>query len=160
MRVLVADHDVAFVKLIRGELRAHGVLADVAITGEAGLAMAVMNHYDVVSLDLELPGIDGFKTCRRMRANDVDTPVLLLTEQDAIDRLITGLDCGADDYLAKPIQVAELLARLRALSRRAQSPPPPVLEVGDLRFEQATCRVFRGSQEIELTPRSARCSRC
>ena len=151
MRVLVADHDVTFVKLIRNKLRAHGVVADVAITGEAGLAMAVMNHYDVVSLDLDLPDIDAFETCRRMRDNGVDTPVLLLTEQDALDRLITGLDSGADDYLAKPVDIAELLARLRALSRRARSPRPPVLEVGDLRLDQAACRVHRGTQEIELT---------
>jgi two-component system, OmpR family, response regulator len=151
MRVLVADHDVAFVKQIRGEVRAHGMLADVAITGEAGLAMAVSNHYDVVSLDLELPDIDGLETCRRMRANGVDTPVLLLSAQHVLDRVIAGLDGGADDYLAKPVHVPELLARLRALGRRAQSPRPPVLEVGDLRYDQAACRVHRGDQEIELT---------
>jgi two-component system OmpR family response regulator len=100
-----------------------------------------------------LPGIDGFETCRRLRADGVATPVLFLTARDAVEDRIAGLDGGADDYLVKPFAFGELLARLRALARRGPVPRPAVLSVGELRLDPATRRVWRGSAEISLTAR-------
>jgi two-component system OmpR family response regulator len=100
-----------------------------------------------------LPGIDGFETCRRLRADGVWAPVLLLTARDAVEDRIAGLDGGADDYLTKPFSFGELLARLRALVRRGKAPRPPVLEAGDLVLDPARHRVARGNTEIDLSPR-------
>jgi two-component system OmpR family response regulator len=102
-------------------------------------------------LDVMLPGIDGFETCRRLRAEGVWSPVLMLTARDAVEDRIVGLDGGADDYLTKPFSFAELLARLRALARRGPVGQATVLEVGDLRLDPAARRVRRGDDEIELT---------
>ena len=98
-----------------------------------------------------LPGLDGFETCRRLRSAGVWAPVLMLTARDAVEDRVAGLDSGADDYLVKPFAFAELLARLRALARRAEPERPVVLEVGDLRLDPATRRVSRGSSEIPLS---------
>jgi two-component system OmpR family response regulator len=100
-----------------------------------------------------LPGVDGFSVCRELRANDVWTPVLLLTARDAVDDRVSGLDAGADDYLVKPFAFAELLARLRALKRRAPSERPVALQVGDLRLDPARRRAWRGEQELDLSPK-------
>jgi two-component system OmpR family response regulator len=100
-----------------------------------------------------LPGIDGFETCRRLRADRVWAPILLLTARAAVEDRIAGLDGGADDYLTKPFSFGELLARLRALARRGGGERAPVLEVGDLRLDPATRRAWRGTTEVELSPR-------
>jgi two-component system OmpR family response regulator len=102
-------------------------------------------------LDVMLPGIDGFETCRRLRQDGVWAPVLMLTARDAIDDRVAGLDGGADDYLTKPFSFAELLARLRALARRGPVERPTVLEVGDLRLDPAARRVWRGDVEVSLS---------
>src|ERR687895_1637337 len=104
--------------LIRRGLREEGLAADVAIRGEDALWMAQATSYDAIVLDVMLPGIDGFETCRRLREDGVWTPVLLLTARDSVEDRVAGLDGGADDYLTKPFSLAELLARLRALARR------------------------------------------
>jgi two-component system OmpR family response regulator len=98
-----------------------------------------------------LPGVDGFEVCRRLREDDVWSPVLMLTARDAVGDRVTGLDAGADDYLTKPFSFAELLARLRALARRPPLERPAILEVGDLRLDPATRRVWRGEVEIQLS---------
>jgi two-component system OmpR family response regulator len=113
--------------------------------------MAKATAYDAIVLDVMLPGMDGFATCRRLRESGVWAPVLILTARDDVDDRITGLDTGADDYLVKPFAFAELLARLRALSRRAATERPPELTVGDLRLDPALHRAWRGETELDLS---------
>jgi two-component system OmpR family response regulator len=151
VRVLVVEDEVKLAGLIRRGLREEGVLADVAITGEDALWMAEATAYDVLVLDLMLPGIDGFETCRRLRGDGVRTPILMLTARDAVEDRIAGLDTGADDYLAKPFDFGELLARLRALARRGPAERAPLLRVGDLELDPAARRVSRAGVEIPLS---------
>ena len=136
--------------LLRRALRGEGMAADVAIRGEDALWMAGATRYDAIVLDLMLPGIDGIETCRRLRAEDNWTPVLMLTARGALSDRVAGLDSGADDYLTKPFQLGELTARLRALARREPVRRPSVLEVGPLRLDPATRKVARGNDEVEL----------
>jgi len=151
MRVLVVEDEVPLAKLIREGLIGDGLLADVAIRGEDALWMATATEYDAICLDVNLPGIDGFETCRRLRADGVRTPILMLTARDAIDDRIAGLDTGADDYLVKPFDFGELLARLRALSRRRASGVSNVLTVGDLTVDVAGHEVRRAGTQIDLS---------
>jgi len=151
MRVLVVEDEIKMASLIRRGLREEGLAADVAITGEDALWMAGSTDYDVVVLDVMLPGIDGFETCRRLRGERIWSPVLMLTARDSVEDPVAGLDGGADDYLVKPFSFAELLARLRALARRGPVEAPTVLEVGDLRLDPATRQAWRGSTEITLS---------
>jgi two-component system OmpR family response regulator len=137
--------------LIRRGLRKEGMAADVAIKGEDALWMAEATEYDVIVLDVMLPGIDGFEVCRRVRAAEVWTPILMLTARDSVSDRVAGLDTGADDYLTKPFSYAELLARLRALVRRGPSERPTILEVGDLRLDPASRQAWRGATEISLS---------
>jgi two-component system OmpR family response regulator len=151
MRVLVVEDEIKMASLIRRGLRSEGLAADVAIKGEDALWMAASSAYDTIVLDVMLPGIDGFETCRRLREQGTWAPVLMLTARDAVDDRVAGLDGGADDYLTKPFSFAELLARLRALARRGPVERPPVLEVGDLRLDPAARRVWRGGTEVSLS---------
>jgi two-component system, OmpR family, response regulator len=151
MRVLVVEDDVPMAAAIRRGLRAEGVVADVAINGEDALWMATASEFDAVVLDVMLPGIDGFETCQRLRREGVWAPIIMLTARDAVEDRIQGLDEGADDYLTKPFSLAELLARLRALSRRGAVERPAVIEVGNLRMNPATRQVWRGREEIALS---------
>ncbi len=148
--LIVEDQPKLAALLARG-LREEGHAADIAARGEDALWMAPAASYDAVVLDIMLPGIDGFETCRRLRQNDVWTPVLMLTARDAVGDRVTGLDAGADDYLAKPFSFDELLARLRALTRRAPAERPVAVAVGDLRLDPAAHRIWRGEREIELS---------
>src|SRR5438128_4756416 len=132
MRVLIVEDELRMASLIRRGLLAEGLAADVAASGEDALWMAQAHGYDAIVLDVMLPGIDGFETCRRLRAGDVWAPVLMLTARDAVEDRVAGLDTGADDYLTKPFAFAELLARLRALVRRGDAERPSLLQVGDL----------------------------
>ncbi len=136
---------------IRRALRTEDIVADVATRGEDALWMAASTEFDALVLDVVLPGIDGFEVCRRLRADGVWTPIIMLTARDAVEDRIEGLDQGADDYLTKPFSVAELLARLRALARRGAVERPPVLEVGELRLDPATRQVWRGDAEVHLS---------
>jgi two-component system, OmpR family, response regulator len=153
VRVLVVEDDPKMAALIRRGLREDGVVVDIAGSGEDALWMAGSSEFDAVVLDVMLPGIDGFETCRRLRGDGVWAPVLLLTARDGVEDRIAGLDDGADDYLTKPFSFGELLARLRALVRRGRAPRPAVLTVGDLRLDPATHRVWRGGTEIVLSQR-------
>jgi two-component system, OmpR family, response regulator len=150
MRVLVVEDKVKLAGLLRRVLRSEGLAADVALRGEDALWMAGATHYDAIILDVMLPGIDGIETCRRLRADGVWAPVLMLTARGSLADRVEGLDGGADDYLTKPFEVAELMARLRALGRREPAPRPTVLEVGGLRLDPATREVSRDGHPIEL----------
>jgi two-component system OmpR family response regulator len=150
MKVLVVEDKVKMAGLLRRALRGEGLAADVAIRGEDALWMAAAGRYDAILLDVMLPGIDGIETCRRLRADGVWTPVLMLTARGRLDDRVAGLDAGADDYLAKPFELPELMARLRALVRRQPIRRPTVLEVGDVRLDPATRQVWRGDRPIEL----------
>jgi two-component system, OmpR family, response regulator len=153
MRVLVVEDDLKMAAAIRRGLRFEGVVVDLAGGGEDAIRMIGATDYDAVLLDVMLPDIDGFETCRRLRAQGEWVPVLMLTARDAIEDRVRGLDGGADDYLTKPFSLAELLARLRALVRRGPVERPSVLQVGDLRLDPATREVWRGEHLIELSAR-------
>ena len=151
MRVLVVEDELKMASLIRRGLRDEGLLADVAVRGEDALWMAAATSYDAIVLDVGLPSIDGFETCRRLRNDGVWAPVLMLTARDAIEDRVAGLDGGADDYLTKPFSFDELLARLRALARRGAVERPTVIEVGSLKLDPAARRVWRGKDEVALS---------
>ena len=151
--MLIVEDEIKLAGIIRRGMRERGLSADVATKGEDALWMAAATDYAAIVLDVMLPGIDGFETCRRLRADGVWTPVLMLTARDAVRDRIEGLDGGADDYLTKPFAFDELLARLRAIARRAPEKRPAVLEVGDLRLDPAARRVWRGDTGIDLTPK-------
>jgi two-component system OmpR family response regulator len=151
MRVLIVEDELRMASLIRRGLAQEGLSVDVAISGEEALWMASATEYDAIVLDVMLPGISGFETCRRLRTRGVWAPVLMLTARDSVEDRVTGLDMGADDYVVKPFAFAELLARLRALVRRGDPERPSVLEVGELRLDPATRRVWRDDTEIKLS---------
>ena len=151
MRVLVVEDEKKLGGLLHRGLREEGYATDLADRGEEALWMANAVAYDAIVLDVMLPGADGFEICQRLRAGGVWTPVLMLTARDAVDDRVVGLDAGADDYLTKPFAFEELLARLRALTRRTPVERPSVLAVGDLRLDPGAHRAWRGDTEIELS---------
>ena len=153
MRVLVVEDEVKMAALIRRGLSEEGHAADIASSGEDAIWMAQAHPYESIILDVMLPGMSGFETCRRLRDAGVWTPVMMLTARDAVDDRVVGLDAGADDYLAKPFSFAELLARLRALARRGGVERPAILEVGELRLDPATRQAWRGAHEVRLSPK-------
>ncbi len=151
MHVLVVEDEVKMAALLRRGLSEEGLTVDLADSGEKALVMGRASTYDAIVLDVMLPGIDGFETCRRLRGEAVWSPVLMLTARGALADRVAGLDGGADDYLTKPFSFVELLARLRALVRRGEIERPPIIEVGDLRLDPATHEVWRGKEEIDLS---------
>jgi len=153
VRVLVVEDDVRMAAAIRRGLRFEGLVVDLAGAGEEALRKVGAVDYDALVLDVLLPDVDGFEICRRLRADGIWLPVLMLTARDSVEDRVRGLDGGADDYLTKPFSLAELVARLRALVRRGPIERPTVLEVGALRLDPATHEVWRGQQPIELSAR-------
>jgi DNA-binding response OmpR family regulator len=153
MRVLVVDDEKRLVRSLRAGLAAEGFAVDVAHDGVDGLWLARENTYDVIVLDLMLPGINGYRICATLRAEKDWTPILMLTAKDGEWDQVEGLDTGADDYLTKPYSFPVLVARLRAIARRGARERPTQLEVGDLRLDPAARRVWRGDAKIELTAR-------
>jgi two-component system response regulator MprA len=149
-RVLVIEDDEAILKLLRRGLAYEGYQVDTAIDGQSGLSLARDNPPDLVVLDLMLPGIDGLEVCRRLRAGG-PVPILILTAKESINDRIQGLDVGADDYMTKPFNLDELLARARALLRRAQPSRPQVLRFADLTLDTGTRQASRGDRVIALT---------
>jgi two-component system OmpR family response regulator len=151
MRALVVEDEVKMAALIRRGLVEEGYAADVARTGEEALWMARATPYDAIVIDVILPGRNGLEVCRSLRESGVWSPILMLTARDGVEDKVSGLDSGADDYLSKPFSFAELLARLRALTRRGPSERPAVLEVGTLRLDPATRQAWRGEAEVDLS---------
>jgi DNA-binding response OmpR family regulator len=153
MRVLlIEDYELLRDSVAQG-LREAGFAVDTAADGDAGFWYAKANSYDVIILDLMLPGIDGLTLLKRLRATDTRTHVIIVTAKDTPPDRIKGLDLGADDYLVKPFVFAELLARVRALVRRAYGAKAPVIQVQDMELDSATRKVRRAGREIELTAR-------
>src|ERR1700730_12978038 len=151
MRVLLVEDKLKLATALRRGMRKEGLSVDVAATGEEAVWMGASSSYDVIVLDVMLPGIDGFETCRRLRSHSVWAPILMLTARESVNDRVAGLDSGADDYLTKPFSLRELLARLRALMRRGAAERPTVVCVGDLRLDPASRRVWRGETEICLS---------
>jgi two-component system, OmpR family, response regulator len=153
MRLLVVEDDLRMAAALLRGLRYEGVVADVATGGAQALGMARATEYDAVVLDVMLPDLDGFETCRRLREQGMWAPIMMLTARDAVEDRVRGLDQGADDYLTKPFSLAELLARVRALVRRGPVERPTVFQAGSLRLDPATRQVWRGDTEIALSAR-------
>jgi DNA-binding response OmpR family regulator len=154
MRVLLVEDEQRLVRLMRRVLENEHYVVDVAFDGEEGIEKAGLSAYDLIILDIMLPLRDGVEVCRWLRAHNIATPILMLTARDQIEDKVDGLDAGADDYLTKPFDFEELLARLRALARRAAAPPQELLlQVGDLTMDLHRHEVLRGGQSIPLTMR-------
>ena len=153
MRLLLVEDDAKLADAVCRGLRGEGYAVDHAADGEAALAGAHVSDYDAVVLDLMLPRRDGFDVCRTLRERGDGVPILMLTARARVDDRIRGLDAGADDYLAKPFDFGELLARVRALIRRGPSNRPAILRVGDLAVDPARHVVTRGGTPVELTAR-------
>jgi two-component system OmpR family response regulator len=153
VRVLVVEDEAKMAALVRRGLELEGHVADVAANGVDALWAAEEFGYDVIVLDVMLPEHDGFEVCRRLRAAGCWAPIVMLTARDAIDDRVHGLDAGADDYLTKPFAISELLARVRAVTRRGRGQPTLVLRAGDLALDPARHRVTRGETEIALSPK-------
>jgi len=153
MRILVVEDEPKIARFIKKGLTEEGYAVDVARDGEEALAFARAAPYDLIVLDLMLPKIDGITVCRKLRKDDIEVSLLILTAKDSIEDRVLGLDAGADDYLVKPFAFAELLARIRALLRRPQAMSSNVLQVGDLVLDVQKHRVERGGVQVELTSR-------
>jgi len=155
MRILVVDDEVELAEAVARGLRREGYAVDLAFDGEEALRKAELTPYDLVCLDLTMPGIDGLEVCRRLREDppeDDDPPrVLMLTARDSIDERIAGLDRGADDYLVKPFAFGELAARVRSLLRRDAARSSSVLVIGDIELDDAKKRARRGTRDLDLT---------
>lgn len=151
MRMLVVEDERKFAALLKRGLEERGYAVDVAHDGEEGLALAEMEPYDLIVLDVMLPRLDGREVCRRLRSQKRQMPILMLTARDTVDDRVAGLDSGADDYLVKPFAFPELLARVRALLRRNGPVRDPLLRVADLEVDTVTREVRRAGKPISLT---------
>jgi heavy metal response regulator len=151
MRVLLAEDDKRIAHFISKGLRENSYAVDAVNNGEEALYQVSVSDYDLIILDVMMPKKDGFEVCREIRDDKNKTPILMLTARDAIDDRISGLDFGADDYLVKPFEFGELLARLRALLRRSSEIRPPKIVVADLEIDTISQRVWRSGNEISLT---------
>jgi len=151
MRILVVEDDAALASFIRKGLEAEHHAVDTALDGEQGRAMALGIDYDLVVLDLNLPGVDGLTVLKNLRQRKANLPVMILTARSRVEDRVQCLDAGADDYLAKPFSFVELAARARALLRRSHLPSESVLTVRDLSLDRVERKVARGGRPIELT---------
>ena len=155
MKVLLIEDEVKAVSSLKKGLNEYHIDVDFAYDGTIGCQMAGANYYDVIISDIIVPGINGFDLTRQLRSQGISTPVLLLTALSSTDDKVTGLEVGADDYLTKPYEFKELLARIKALSRRGKEPPVPVitLKFADTEMNLTTKEFFRQGKKIELTPK-------
>jgi DNA-binding response OmpR family regulator len=151
MRILIVEDEQQMAEVLRRGLCEEGHVVDVARTGSDGLAMATSASFDVIILDVMLPGLSGFDVARRLRGARIRTPILMLTARDTNADVVAGLDAGADDYLVKPFSFDVLLARLRAVARRGPTERGVVMTVGDLRLGTGAHEVWRGADRIDLT---------
>ena len=153
MRILLVEDDKKAARVLKKGLEEEGFVVDTAPSGDEGEYLASINEYDLIVLDWLLPGKEGIQVCREIRARGCSVPILMLTAKDAVGDRITGLNTGADDYLTKPFAFAELLARIRALLRRATAGRPTLLRVDDLTLDPVSHRVARGALPVNLTAR-------
>ena len=151
MRILLVEDDTAIARSLKEGLEDEAYAVDIAHDGSEGYRTAVTDDYDVIILDIMLPGMNGYEVCRALRNDGNKTPILMLTARDAERDIVEGLDTGADDYLAKPFSFDVLLARIRALLRRPNEKLEEIIQVGDLKLDPSSKRVTRASQEISLT---------
>lgn len=150
MRILVVEDEKQLAGILKRGLQEHGYATDTADDGEDGLSLAETSEYDLIVLDVMLPGLSGLEVARTLRARRINTPILMLTARDAIDDRVAGLDSGADDYLIKPFAFRELVARIRALLRRDDLVKDPVLRVADLEMDTVSREVRRAGQLVPL----------
>ena len=153
MRVLVAEDHQSLARSIADGLRDEGFAVDLTFNGEEAQTLARTHAYDLIVLDIMLPGVDGFTLLPRLRSGKINAPVLCLTAKDTVEDRVRGLDLGADDYLVKPFEWIELLARCRALVRRGHDLRNPEIVVGDLRIDTVKKSVMRGDKSIKLSAR-------
>jgi len=153
LRLLLVEDDVRLARVMKRVLEEETHVVDEVHDGLEGLDLARHSEFDAILLDIMLPSMDGFEICRRLRAEGVQTPILVLTARDAVRDRVKGLDTGADDYLAKPFAFPELLARLRALARRPPTTGTTVLQFADVTLDPARHLVMRANREIDLSPR-------
>ncbi len=153
MRILLVEDDRSLQRTLSKLFRSQNFAVDATASGKEGAFLAKTNDYDAIVLDLMLPDINGFEVCKEVRREKVATPILMLTALDDVADRIKGLDTGADDYLPKPFNIGELLARVRALTRRRSDDKTTVIKVHDLEIDTATRRVYRGGEELKLTPK-------
>ncbi len=163
MKVLLIEDEAAVAAMIRKGLSESGYAVTVAPDGQAGLEIGTGNSFDIMILDIMLPGINGLELCKRMRKEGIDTPILMLTALGTTENIVAGLDSGADDYLVKPFKFAELEARLRTLNRRksgATGKSTDLIQIGDITVNTAAKNVIRNGQEIALTSTEYRLLEC
>ena len=151
MRVLIVEDDDILANVLKEGLEEEGYAVDIATNGEDGLYMAEVTPYDVVILDIMLPELDGWTVLERLREKGVQTPVLILTAKDDISDKVKGLDKGADDYITKPFEFSELLARLRALMRRATGRRNPIIKIGNIMINTSSHQVYKDGKEVPLS---------
>jgi DNA-binding response OmpR family regulator len=152
MRILVVEDDPGISEPLANDLRRQQYVVEIAEDGRDGLEFGKSGVYDVILLDIMLPGIDGFEVCRRLRAAKVDTMILMLTARDTVQDKVAALDAGADDYVPKPFDLGELSARIRALGRRAAEDRSPAIEHGALRLDPRSRSCTFGGRDLGLTP--------
>ncbi|MBU1234519.1 MAG: response regulator transcription factor, partial [Proteobacteria bacterium] len=153
VRILVVDDEPVLLVQLQDILESLHYTVDVVTDGEAALERLFDDMYDLILLDIMLPTVDGFAVLRQIRGRNINTPVLMLTAKGDVEDKIKGLDLGADDYLAKPFSISELLARIRALLRRSGSHGSPILSAGDLSVNTASREAFKGQLLLDLTPK-------
>ena len=153
MRILLVEDEKKIASFIERGLKAHRYVVDTAVDGESGLQMAQINPYDLIILDIMLPGKDGITVCRELRDNKIEVPVMMLTAKSSVNDKVHALHSGADDYLVKPFSFEEFTARIAALLRRTRREKTSALEVGDIKLDQMSHKVTRAGREISLTPK-------
>ncbi len=151
MAILIIEDEVKLVDILKQALRGERFAVDVAFDGESGLEKALSGNYSLILLDVMLPKMDGINVCKELRSNGVHTPILMLTARGTVEDRVSGLDCGADDYLIKPFGISELLARIRAVLRRRKTTDSPVLKIADLAIDTKKHEVSRAGKIIPLT---------
>jgi len=151
MRILIVEDNRQLAEIIKRGLSEEGYAADIAMSGEEGEDYIESIPYDLIILDIILPGKDGISVCQRLRGKRIKTPILMLTAKGSLNDKVMGLESGADDYVVKPFEFAELYARIRALLRREENLLPQKLQIGDLVLDMSARRVRRGQRPIELT---------
>ncbi len=155
-RVLIIEDDATMLRGLKDNFQAHGYIVQTAQDGQAGLDQALSNPPDLIVLDIMLPRVNGYEVCRRIREQELDMPILMLTAKGQEEDIIRGLELGADDYVTKPFSIRELLARAKAFLRRRESKPIDVHHFGDCELDMASHRLLRGGGEVPLTSKEFR----